>query len=62
MNDEINDVLLEMREILKAISDEQRLLLKEMKELREDQKKLLAEVRLNNHVLGNNSTRNEALN
>lgn len=56
------EVLVEIKEMLKVIMDEQQQLMKEVRALKEEQKKLGEEVRLNNIVLSNIHARNEILN
>lgn len=62
MPDEHSSVLVEIREILKAVINGQDELVREIRELKEVQRKLHEEIRLNNYVLNNISTRSEILN
>ena len=58
-----NDTLLvEMRDLLKIISDDQQKLIKGIGELKDEHRKLKEEVRLSNFVLNNMTTRTEILN
>lgn len=60
MNDEA--LLAEIRDLLKIMSDEQQKLVKDIRELRDEHKKLKDEIRLSNFVLNNISVRNEMMN
>ena len=57
-----NSMLLEIHEMLKVISDKQDQLMENVKELREGQKRLQEEIKLNNLVLNTLPLRNEIVN
>lgn len=59
-NDEA--LLAEIIDMLRVMSDEQQKLVKDIKELRDEHKKLKDEIRLSNFVLNNISARNEMMN
>jgi hypothetical protein len=56
------NILNEIREVLKVLADGQEQLLSSVKELREEQKKLYNEIRLNNMVISSFPVRNEIIN
>jgi len=60
--DERRSVMLEIRELLKKVSDQQEQLLTEVQEMRLEQKRLHEEIRENNFVLSNIALRTEILN
>ena len=62
MKDDNSALLLEIMDMLKTVAEGQQKLLKEVHELKEEQKKLYEEVRLNNFVLNNITVRGELLN
>lgn len=62
MKQDVSAVLIEIMDMLKVIADGQQQLEKEVRELREEQKKLKEEVKLSNFVLNNISLRNEIIN
>jgi hypothetical protein len=55
-------LLVEIRDLLKGMSDEQQKLAKDIRELKDEHKKLKDEIRLSNFVLNNIAVRNEILN
>lgn len=57
-----NDLLREIREMLKMISDGQDRIIQDINDLKEEQKKLKEEIRISNFVLNNMGIRNEILN
>jgi hypothetical protein len=62
MSKENDALLLEIRDLLKLVTDEERKLAAEIRELKDQQKRLSEEVRLNNIVLNNITQRNEIVN
>ncbi|MCX7843026.1 MAG: hypothetical protein N2489_08130 [Clostridia bacterium] len=62
MTEDYSSVLLEIREMLKMISDKQDKLLEEVCQIKADQKKLLEEVKISNLVLNNFTLRTEIIN
>jgi hypothetical protein len=56
------NILNEILEVLKVLADGQEQLLSSVKELREEQKKLYNEIRLNNMVISSFPVRNEIIN
>ena len=62
MGDEQTTILTEIRTMLKEISDKQDRLLNDIRELKEEQKKLHNEIKLSNFVLNNIAIRSEILN
>lgn len=52
----------EIRDALKLLQERQELILTEIRELKQDQKKLQEEVKISNFVLNNISHRNEIIN
>lgn len=62
MTEQNASVLMEIREMLKLVSDRQLQLMEEINMLKEDQKKLLEEMRISNFVLNNITVRSEILN
>lgn len=55
-------LLLEIRDLLKLVGEEQQKLVNEIRELKDEQRKLKEEVRLSNFVLNNITSRNEIVN
>ena len=55
-------LLVEVRDLLKIVADEQQKLLNDIRELKDEHRKLREEVRLNNFVLNNITARNEIIN
>lgn len=62
MKQDTHEVLLEIREMLKVLVNEQQQLMKDIKDLKEEQRKLKEEVRLSNFVLNNISFKSEIIN
>lgn len=62
MADQNASMLMEVREMLKVVSDRQIQLMEEISQLKEDQKKLLEEIKISNFVLNNITVRSEILN
>ncbi len=62
MDKDYLNILNEIREVLKVLADGQEQLLSSVKELREEQKKLYNEIRLNNMVISSFPVRNEIIN
>lgn len=62
MDKDYINILNEIREVLKVLADGQAQLLNSVKELREEQKKLYNEIKLNNMVISNFPVRNEIIN
>ncbi|MCX7711539.1 MAG: hypothetical protein N2484_16995 [Clostridia bacterium] len=62
MADENASLLMEVREMLKLVSERQNQLMEEINQLKEDQKKLLDEIKISNFVLNNITVRSEILN
>lgn len=60
--DKDNDLLKEMYSMLKVLAEGQEQLQKDIKELREEQKRLKEEVKFSNYVLHNMGLRNEIAN
>jgi len=56
------EILNEIRDMLKVLIDEHRLLRADVHELREEQRKIQEELKLSNFVLHNIGMRNEILN
>lgn len=59
---EADSILIEIRDMLKLLMEEQEKLAKDMYELKEEQRKLKEEVKLSNFVLHNIGIRNEIMN
>lgn len=57
-----NDLLIEIRDLLKVMTEEQQELVKDIRELRNENKKLRDEIRFSNFVLNNIAVRNEIIN
>ena len=57
-----NALLIELHDMLKVMSEEQQKLVRDIRELKDEQKKLKEEVRLSNFVLNNITARNEIIN
>jgi cell division septum initiation protein DivIVA len=55
-------LLVEVRDLLKIVADEQQKLLNDIRELKDEHRKLREEVRLNNFVLNNITARSEIIN
>ncbi len=62
MNEDTGKVLLEIRDMMKLLMEEQRQLIEDMRELKVEQKKMHDEMRISNFVLNNINLRNEILN
>jgi len=62
MKEDYASILLEIREMLKMVSERQDKLLEEINRLKEEQKKLAEEVKISNFVLNNITVRNEIVN
>lgn len=62
MTDQDASMLMEIREMLKRVSERQIQLMEEVSQLKEDQKKLLEEIKISNFVLNNITVRSEILN
>ncbi|MCR4437062.1 MAG: hypothetical protein QHH06_02185 [Clostridiales bacterium] len=60
--EEHDELMLEIRDMLKVISKGQEQILENLHQLKEEQKKLQEEIRINNFVLNNIALRNEMLN
>ncbi|MEN8905872.1 MAG: hypothetical protein ABF289_07940 [Clostridiales bacterium] len=60
--DELKSVLVEIREMLQVLSDRQEYIMKNIDELKEQNKKLSEEVKINSFVLNNITPRNEIIN
>lgn len=60
--DELKSILVEIRELLKVVSDRQEYIMKDIDDLKEQNKKLSEEVRINSFVLNNITPRNEIIN
>lgn len=57
-----NELLIEIRDLLKVMTEDQQKLVNDVRELRSENKKLREEIRLSNIVLNNIAARNEILN
>ncbi len=57
-----NALLVEIRDLLKVVADEQQKLAKDIRDLKDEHKKLKDEIKLSNLVLNNIAARNEILN
>jgi hypothetical protein len=57
-----NTILVEIRDLLRVISEEQQQLLSDINDLREEQQKLHEEIKTSNYVLGNIALRSEIVN
>jgi hypothetical protein len=57
-----NEILCEIRDLLKVISNEQKQVLEEIKEMKTDQKRIHEELKFNNFVLNNIGIRSEIVN
>lgn len=62
MEDGTHSVLQELRDMLKILGERQESLIKDINELKDNQRKLEEEVRLSNFVLNNFSFRSELIN
>jgi hypothetical protein len=62
MKYENSALMVEILDLLKTVSEEQQRLAGDIRELREEHRKLREEVRLSNFVLNNISARNEIIN
>ena len=60
--DDLKTILVEIREMLKVISERQEYIMKNVEELKKQNKKLREEVKVNSFVLNNISPRNEIIN
>ena len=57
-----NALLIEIRDLLKIMAEDQQKLVKDIRELKNENKKLRDEIRLSNFVLNNITARNEIIN
>lgn len=57
-----NNLLLEIRDLLKVLTEEQRQIVDEIRVLKIEQKKIHEDIKLNNFVLNNINLRNEIIN
>lgn len=57
-----NALLIEIRDLLKIMAEDQQKLVKDIRELKNENKKLRDEIRLSNFVLNNIAARNEIIN
>ncbi len=57
-----SEVLAEIRDLLKIMAEDQQKLVKDIRELKNENKKLRDEIRLSNFVLNNIAARNEIIN
>ena len=57
-----NALLVEIRDLLKIMAEDQQELVKDIRELKNENKKLRDEIRLSNFVLNNITARNEIIN
>ena len=57
-----NALLIEIRDLLKIMAEDQQKLVKDIRELKNENKKLRDEIRLSNFVLNNITARNEIMN
>ena len=57
-----NALLVEIRDLLKIMAEDQQKLVKDIRELKNENKKLRDEIRLSNFVLNNITARNEIIN
>ena len=57
-----NALLVEIRDLLKIMTEDQQKLVKDIRELKNENKKLRDEIRLSNFVLNNIAARNEIIN
>jgi hypothetical protein len=55
-------LLVEVRDLLKVLTEEHQKLLSDIRELKDEHRKLREEVRLNNYVLNNITARSEIIN
>ena len=62
MSENDNDLIIEIRDLLKVLTDEQRNILEEIRVLKVEQKKIQEDIKLNNYVLNNINFRNEIVN
>jgi len=62
MKEDLNSALVSMQDMLKLLVDNQQQLLKEIRELKQEQRKLEEVIRLNNFVLNNLTVRREIMN
>jgi hypothetical protein len=62
MSEYDNSLLLEIRDLLKVLTEEQKHLATEIRELKTEQKKIHEDIKLNNFVLNNINLRNEIMN
>jgi hypothetical protein len=62
MSEYDNNLLLEIRDLLKVLTEEQKQLATEIRELKTEQKKIHEDIKLNNFVLNNINLRNEIMN
>ena len=60
--DELKSILVEIREMLQVLSDRQEYIVKNIDELKEQNRKLSEEVKINSLVLNNITPRNEIIN
>ena len=57
-----NALLVEIRDLLKIMAEDQQRLVKDIRELKNENRKLRDEIRLSNFVLNNITARNEIIN
>lgn len=62
MDDSMTMMYDDLKQTLKVIMDNQKMILEEMAEIREEQKKLLDEIKISNFALGAIAFRNEIIN
>lgn len=62
MEENLGSILMEIRDMLKVLTEEQDKLMKSMKELKDEQKRLFDEIRINNFVINNIIPRSETIN
>ena len=62
MAENYSAALAEIRDMIKILTEKQDLLVQEINQLKEDQRKLMEEVRISNFVLNNITMRSEILN
>lgn len=62
MQEDYISILEEIRDILRLIADDQNKLIKSMKEIKEEQKRLIDEIRISNFVINNMITRSDTVN
>lgn len=55
-------VLIEIRDLLKTMKDDQQQIIRDIRELKDEQRKLRDEIRMSNIVLNNITSRSEIIN